>query len=138
MRKLRCSNGTKLNKAALILAILFLCMVLFPSHKGIPESERMHSHPAAANPSKQFYNYILPITTLNFESGSAMISFQVKNNFHKSNNNWLNALFFINILLYCSYMAIWFFNNDKPVPTAFDHSSEISLRIGGHAPPIYI
>ena len=124
-----------LNKIAFYLAVLFLSMVLLPSHMGMQVDASIHPHSAAANPDNQLYKFILPITTHDFQSGSEMISIQVKNNFNQSNNKWLNALLFFGVLLYCCYMVIWFFRNDRPVPTALAYSSEISLCIGGHAPP---
>ncbi|NLU36166.1 MAG: hypothetical protein GXX01_03980 [Clostridiales bacterium] len=116
-----------MKRTALFLAMLFLCIALFPSHLEMPGSER-HAYSAV--------HFIIPAISTEFQSGTAMISTQVRNDFQQADNKWFNILLYSNVLLLCSSMLFWFYNNDRLVPTVLAYSPEISLRIGGHAPPV--
>lgn len=126
-----------MNKLAVFLAILFSFTVLCPSYMGMSENEKMHSDSAASS-IERVYNLILPIAIPDTQIRSGLISIQAKNSFLQPNNKWINALLFVSILLYGCCMILSFYRINLPIQAVFAYSSEISLRIGGHAPPARI
>jgi hypothetical protein len=126
-----------MKKLAVFLAILFLCTVLCPSLMGMLENEKMHSDSAASS-IERVYNFILPIAIPDTQIRSGLISIQAKNSLLQPSNKWINALLLVSILLYGCCMILSFYRIELPIQAAFAYSSEISLRIGGHAPPARI
>jgi len=109
-----------MKKTALILAILFLCLALYPSHLEIPKKNKI----------------MIPTIVPDYQNANVTISAQARGNYQQSDNKWRYAVLSVGILLFSSCMVVWFYYKVRPASTVLAFSPEISFCIGGHAPPL--
>jgi hypothetical protein len=123
--------------AALILLFSLLFIILCQSSMIVPNADKKCSDPVhAGNSSEKKHEFILPITISDFHNKSVVLV-KARNNSQPFNDKRLNIILFISILL-DSFTLTWFYKIIKFVNSIFTSVSEISLFLGGKAPPSYL
>jgi hypothetical protein len=121
--------------ASLILCVIIVFTSICPSHVLFSRQESRGVSPADSG--EKFYRIVLPVVLPDNQAAAGTVFIQEKSSIQPTHSKWIAILLFVCILLYgCTVPLITCLN--RPIRTLLEYKSEISLRMGGHAPPACI
>ena len=117
-----------------ILVALLISMAYSSSQDWMPKFNDSSTTPVTEAGERQI-TFMLPVTLPDNQvvTGTAML-IQARNNTMQPIRKWSNGLLFLGLLLY-GFAIAWIVRWNRPIHGMTENKSEISLYLGGHAPP---